>query len=205
MLREKILFVLLMLYCFCLPINALAQPDPTEQMKPFLAKLVDVLNDEDCRKELETQICTKLVEVSKEKFDYYEMSKRVVGKKWRELSQAEKDKFVEKFTTLLQHTYSSKIKEYSGEPVRFVGQRVKGKRAEVKTELLNKGQLIHVSYIMLLKDNNWMVYDVVVEGVSLIRNYMEQFRPLVRKYPFDEVLAKIDDKIKEIEKEQQGK
>lgn len=195
----SILFVLLL----ASPLTSLASPvpDPTEQMKPFLAKMTKIIAEGYSTDEDKCTICKRLLEVSRERFDYREMSKRVLGKAWRKLSKEEQAEFVELFTDLLQYAYIGKIEDYAGQTTEFKKQRIKGKRAEVKTELVDKNKSIPVSYIMMLKGDQWMAYDVVVEGVSLIRNYMEQFRQILRKEKYSGLVKQIKEKIKELDNE----
>ena len=128
-----------------------------------------------------------------------EMSKRVLGGQWRQLSSKEQGEFVELFTKLLEHAYIGKIENYSKQKVVFKGQRIKEERAQVETELVDKDIVLPVSYIMILKGSDWMAYDIVVEGVSLIRNYMEQFREIIRKDGYASLVKQIEDKVRELE------
>ncbi len=176
-------------------------PDPTEQMRPFVARITNLLQNEDFKNDPKCDRCQKIIEIAKEHFDFREMSKRVLGRQWRKLSPEEKDQFVTLFTRLLQYAYIGKIKDYAGQQVEFTGQRIKGKRAEVKTLLVDRDKTIPVSYIMLLKGDQWMTYDVVVEGVSLVRNYMEQFREILRKEKYAGLVRRLQDKIKQLERE----
>jgi phospholipid transport system substrate-binding protein len=198
-----ILFFILFFTLLAAPLSGFSAPvpDPTEQMKPFLAKMTKILAESDMTDKRQCSICKRLLEVSRERFDYNEMSKRVLGKAWRKLSKQEREEFVDLFTKLLQYAYIGKIEDYAGQTIEFKKQRIKGKRAEVKTELIDKNNSIPVSYIMMLKGDQWMAYDVVVEGVSLIRNYMEQFRQILRKEKYSGLVLKIKDKIKELENE----
>lgn len=194
---------MLMILLLATPIAGLSStvPDPTQQMKPFVNKMTKILAEADFKNDSQCSICQRLIDISRERFDYNEMSKRVLGKAWRKLSKEEKENFVDLFTELLQYAYVGKIQNYAGQSIEFTGQRIKGKRAEVKTELVDNNKTIPVSYIMLLEGDQWMVYDVVVEGVSLIRNYMEQFREILRKEQYSGLVKQIEKKVKELQDE----
>ncbi len=181
--------------------TASAVPDPTSQMRPFVARITNLLQNEDFKNDPKCDRCQKIIDIAKEHFDFREMSKRVLGRQWRKLSPEEKDHFVTLFTRLLQYAYIGKIKDYAGQQVEFTGQRIKGKRAEVKTLLVDRDKTIPVSYIMLLKGDQWMTYDVVVEGVSLVRNYMEQFREILRKEKYAGLVKRLEAKIRQLEQE----
>lgn len=179
---------------------ACAAPDPTEQMRPFVDKIVGILTDETLQGEENSgKRREKVMDVAHERFDFAEMSKRVLGGQWRQLSSKEQGEFVKLFTKLLEHAYIGKIENYSKQKVVFKGQRIKEERAQVETELVDKDVVLPVSYIMILKGSDWMAYDIVVEGVSLIRNYMEQFREIIRKDGYASLVKQIEDKVRELE------
>ena len=201
-------FILFFLFSF-LPLcssqaaaTANAVPDPTEQFRPFIATITEILSNEDFKDDPRCQRCQRIIDVAQDHFDFWEMSKRTLGKQWRKLSKKEQDEFVDLFTRLLQHAYIGAIDDYTGQEVEFVKQRIKGKRAEVQTLLVDKSTTIPVSYIMLLKGDKWMAYDVVVEGVSLVRNYMEQFKEILRKENYAGLVKQLEEKIQQIEDEQ---
>ncbi len=190
------------LFSLLLPVQGFCKtPDPTEQLKPFLEKLVAELKNDDFKNNKSCDQCKRIVTLASEHFDFYEMSKRVMGKQWRKLSTEQKDEFVSLFTKLLQYAYIGKVEDYVDKSIEFKGQRIKGKRAEVKTLLVDVDKTIPVSYIMLLKGEKWMAYDIVVENVSLVRNYMEQIRTILRNDKFDGLIAQLKKKIKILEKE----
>jgi len=202
----KILLTLIFLFCLLMnegynPVHAAQSPDPTEQLRPMVDKIVAILTDPELKGE---EACIKrrekVMAVAKERFDFVEMSKRVLGSQWRKLSSEEQSYFTGLFTTLLEHAYIGKIEDYSNQKVVFREQRVKDDRAQVETDIIDKNVVIPVSYIMILKGGVWMVYDIVVEGVSLIRNYMEQFKEILRKDGYASLLKQVENKIDELEK-----
>ncbi|QQG66537.1 MlaC/ttg2D family ABC transporter substrate-binding protein [Desulfobulbus oligotrophicus] len=180
---------------------ASATPDPTEQFRPFIAKVTATLADPDLKTLSKREKSRRVISVVRERFDFREMSKRVIGQYWRDLSPSEQDEFESLFTQLLQYVYVDRIDDYSGQEVEFTQQRIKGQRAEVQTLLVDKQKTIPVAYIMTLRGNEWMAYDVIVEGVSLVRNYMEQFREILRKDGYSGLTDQLRKKIVELEQE----
>ena len=178
-----------------------ATPDPTEQFRPFIDKVTKTLADPSLKTLPKQEKSRRVINVVREHFDFREMSKRVIGQQWRSLSADEQGEFESLFTQLLQYAYVGKIDDYTGQQVQFTQQRIKGERAEVQTLLVDKDKSIPVAYIMLLKGEQWMAYDVVVEGVSLIRNYMEQFNEILRKDGYSGLVTQIKQKIVELEKD----
>jgi phospholipid transport system substrate-binding protein len=174
--------------------------DPTEQLRPFADKLISIFTDPDLQgEEMSLPRREKAMKVASERIDFKEMSKRVLGKTWRQLNLDEKENFVALFTQLVEYAYIGKIEGYSKQKVEFKDQRIKGKRAQVNTSIVDTDNVISVSYIMLLNDDKWMVYDIVVEGVSLVRNYMEQFKEILRKDSYASLVKQVEDKITELE------
>ncbi len=194
----SVLFVLITLF-FTQPAIS-AAPDPTEQFRPFLKKMTETLADPGLKAIPKNEQSQRIIGIVREHFDFREMSKRVIGQQWRNLSEKEQGEFEQLFTQLLQYAYVEKIDEYSGQQVQFTQQRIKGERAEVQTLLVDKNKSIPVFYIMLLRGDQWMAYDVVVEGVSLVRNYMEQFSEILRKDGYSGLVKQIEQKIAELEK-----
>lgn len=201
--KKQLVFSLLLLFAgiLCTQAAVSATPDPTEQFRPFLDKVTKTLADPSLKTLSKKEKSHRVISVVRERFDFHEMSKRVIGQQWRNLSSVEQGEFESLFTQLLQYAYVGKIDDYTGQQVQFTQQRIKGERAEVQTMLVDKDKSIPVSYIMLLRGDQWMAYDVVVEGVSLIRNYMEQFSEILRKDGYPSLVAQIKQKIVELEQE----
>lgn len=201
---RKILVIVSFLFVSLAPLyvgSALATPDPTEQFRPFLDKVTALLADPALKKLSQKEQCQRVIVVVRERFDFQEMSKRVLGRYWSTLSATEQSQFEELFTQLLQYAYVGKIDEYSGQKVEFGQQRIRGERAEVRTLLVDNNRTIPVSYILQLKGGQWMAYDVVVEGVSLIRNYMEQFQQIISKDGYSQLVDQIKNKISQLEQQ----
>lgn len=197
---RRVLVVLLFLTL--LPLTqqvSAATPDPTEQLKPVVDKVVSLLKDAEFRKKPVVEQSDVIVKIVAERFDFREMSKRVMGKQWRTLNPEQKDQFVDLFTKLLQYVYINQVDGYLDKKIEFTDQRIRRDRAEVKTLLVGADKRIPVSYIMLLEKDNWMAYDIVVEGVSLIRNYMEQISTVLRDEKFPGLIKMLENKITKLE------
>ncbi len=173
---------------------------PRDQLRPTIDKMIKVLDDLSLKGDAKrTERRALIMEIAHERFDFEEMSKRALGKEWRRRSAQERKNFVELFTRLLEHAYIGKLESYSGREVTFQDQRIKGKRAVVKTTVSHNGKEIPVHYVMILKGDTWMVYDIIIEGVSLLRNYIEQFKSILRKEKYAGLVRQLEDKIKKLE------
>jgi phospholipid transport system substrate-binding protein len=195
-------FFSVLLFLFIFPVVtqvSAATPDPTEQLRPVVDKVVGLLKDTEFRKRPIVDQSEEIVKIVSERFDFYEMSKRVMGKEWRSLNTKQKEQFVDLFTKLLQYVYIKQVDDYIDKKIEFSGQRIKGDRAEVKSQLIDEGKTIPVSYIMVLKKGQWMAYDIAVEGVSLIMNYRKQIGTVLRDEKFPGLITMLQEKISKLE------
>lgn len=132
-------------------------------------------------------------------FDFEEFSTRTVGPTWRQFTAQQKDEFKTAFTDLLRNTYIDTLDEYNGQKVRFIGEvnGGNGKRVEVQMEFLANQKIYPIAFRMLEKNNRWVVYDVLIEGISMIKNYRDQFRDILNKNHPQELIDRVKAKAKE--------
>lgn len=169
--------------------------DPTNALKPVLNELMAILSDPALKSdEFLAERRLKIMREIGSGFNFREMSRRVLGKTWQKIDESQKDYFTELMTKLLENVYIGKLEGYSDQTVEFVAETIKGDRAQVTTYLVNKGIKIPVHYIMQNYQDTWMVYDINIEGVSLVRNYQEQFKSIVRKEKFEGLVKVLEEK-----------
>ncbi|MDR9406873.1 MAG: ABC transporter substrate-binding protein [Spiribacter sp.] len=128
------------------------------------------------------------------RFDFELMSRFVLGQHWRQADSVQREAFTAAFRDLLVRTYISAIDEYSGEDVQVPAQRIPddADRVSVQTEIVRPdGPSIPVAYALFLRDEQWKVFDVTVEGVSLVQNYRAQFSDIVRADGLDELIERV--------------
>ena len=175
-----------------------AQPgEPVDQLKPFIEKVIAILEEPAENDHPEAKV-DRIMEVAREGFDFKEMSRRVLGRQWRLLSEPEKEEFVGLFAELLKYAYIDQLDNYSSQEVRYARQRIKGNRAQIDTLLVDGSLEIPISYVMLRKGEQWLIYDIGIEGVSLLRNYREQFQTILRKNEFQVLTRQIQKRISEL-------
>lgn len=185
---------------FGLGMGANAVVGPTSQLKPTLKDLTALLADESLKGDAHrTERRSRIMAAIKEGFDFREMSKRILGRTWNEIQPEEQERFTELMTKLLENVYIGKLESYSGQEIDYLEERIKGNRAQVSTTIDNKGIKIPVHYILNLKGPKWMVYDINIEGVSLVKNYMEQFKTILRKEKFAGLIKVLEKKNRSFE------
>ena len=181
---------------------SLAGPDrawagaPTDQLRAQIDRAVKILEDPELKKDGRQKDRRGAVrQVANDIFDFSETAKRSLARHWTPRTQAERDEFVGLFTDLLERSYISKIELYGGEKIQYVGEAIEGEGAVVRTKLLTKqGTEIPIDYRMLHRGDKWLVYDVVIEGVSLISNYRTQFNKIITTSSFQELMKKMKTK-----------
>ncbi|MGE5190176.1 MAG: ABC transporter substrate-binding protein [Gemmatimonadota bacterium] len=133
-------------------------------------------------------------------FDFEEMSKRSLGPEWRNRTPGEREAFVALFAELLENAYLGKIESYRGETIRYGKETIRAPYAVVGTLIVTtRGQEIPVDYRMLEEDGRWRIYDVVIEGVSLVNNYRSQFKSILMRSTFPEMMDRLRDTIRKQE------
>jgi phospholipid transport system substrate-binding protein len=128
-------------------------------------------------------------------FDFTEMSRRALGRHWADRTAAERDEFVRLFTDLVARTYIGKIDRYTGEAIAYIGERVDGDEASVRSQVVTaKGSQIPVEYRLHRSNDNWTAYDVLIENVSLIGTYRSQFDRIIKTESFGDLLRRLREK-----------
>lgn len=177
-------------------ITCAAATDPVVFVKEGVDEIISILQDEKlAAPNRKAERKNRMVTIVEKKFDFREMSMRALARHWRERSPAEQDRFVYLFKTLLENTYLAKIETYSGEKVVFKKAAVQGNKAIVYSDLIRKNVETPVNYKLKNSDDRWTVYDVEVEGVSLVNNYRTQFSSILSKESFSGLIAKLEEKV----------
>jgi phospholipid transport system substrate-binding protein len=165
---------------------------PTDQLRDGVERVATILkNPELCGDSRVTERNAAVNRVADEIFDFAETAKRSLGQHWASRSLAEREEFVRLFTDLLQRTYLSKVTQYNSE-MTFQDDLVEGNQAVVRTTLLlGKGSGMSLEYRMHRPRNRWQVYDLSIEGISLVASYRSQFNKIVRNESYEGLVARL--------------
>ncbi|MDX8397941.1 MAG: ABC transporter substrate-binding protein [Mariprofundaceae bacterium] len=134
----------------------------------------------------------------KDRFDYAEMARRSVGKLWKKQSSEKQAQFTETFRDLLEYSYGNRLAAYRGQKVQFDEAEFKKKKARVKTWVIDANKKTPVEYRLHHKDQSWKVYDIKIEGVSLVGTFRKDFKGSLKKQGFDGLLSLLQDKVKRL-------
>ena len=193
---KKHLIGTICILCLVLPVWAHAGA-PLETVKGHVTQVLDVLRDPSLKAESAKKVKKEKIQTIAEKmFDFAELSKRTLAQNWSRFDPDQQKEFVSLYTALLRDTYTNKIMTYTDEKIVFGSEVELTKNTfEVRSTVKRNAGDIPINYRVMLKDGSWRVYDVVIEGVSLINNYRSQFREILANKPPESLLETLRKKV----------
>jgi len=170
---------------------------PLDTVKTNVNGVLDVLRDPKLQGESGKKVKAQRIEAAAENlFDFVELSKRTLGVNWNKLNPEQRKEFVQLFKTILKDAYVEKITAYTNEQVNFTKEvPLSETTVEVQSGVVTKSGQVPIYYRVIKKDNEWKVYDVVIEGVSLISNYRTQFQEILANNPPEKLLETLRKKV----------
>jgi phospholipid transport system substrate-binding protein len=192
--KKTIVFIIIVF--LMVPLCVYAGP-PLEAVKTQVNKVLDVLRDPSLKGEAGKKVKReKIRNISGNMFDYTELSKRTLGQNWSKLNAGQQTEFLGLYKTLLEDAYADKVITYTDEKVVFGKETgLSEKTAEVQTTIITKKADIPINYRVIQKGSDWKVYDVVIEGVSLVSNYRNQFKEILMNKTPDALLDTLRKKV----------
>lgn len=165
---------------------------PTEQIQSTVEKVTTILKDPKLQTEAKRK---ELREIVYPKFDFTEMARRSLGSHWQRRSADEQREFVRLFTELVENAYMTNLDGYQGEKVVIGAEKQDKEFAQVDTKIITKkGEEFAVNYKLHQAENDWKIYDVVIENISIVNNYRSQFNRVIAQSSFEELFRKMKDK-----------
>ncbi len=191
---KKIFVSSLLMLVIAVPSFAL--PQPQARVEQMVNSILGVLQESELSSaEKKAQVSGRV-----QKFLNMEsMSRRTLGTHWEEATEEQRQRFSDLFVKVLEGTYLNRIGDYSGGTVKYLKQRVKDNKAIVDTVIISDELEIPVQYKMIYQDGAWQVFDIVIEGVSLVRNYRSSYGEIIRRNGYEGLLALMDKKVQAME------
>jgi phospholipid transport system substrate-binding protein len=178
-----------------------------DQLKGAIDRVVSTLENPALKgegKSLERRHAVR--KIADEIFDFNEIARRSLGRYWQPLTEPQRTEFVGLFADLLERSYISKIELYGGEKIIYSGERAEGDLATVSTKIITKnGTEVPVDYRLFKKSDRWMIYDVNIEGISLVSNYRTQFNKIIQTNGYNALVERMKTKQNEFLEESSGK
>lgn len=172
--------------------GAVAGP-ATDRLKPEIERVISTLDNPALRGDGKAQERRQAIRgITDGVFDWTEMARRALGRHWSARTPAEQQEFIELFRDLIERAYLAKIERYTGEPITFLGESLDGDLATVRTRITTKqNQDVPIDYRMSRQGDRWLVYDVLVESISLISNYRTQFDGIIKTSSYQELVKRL--------------
>ena len=171
--------------------------EPTEKIRETTDKIIGIVSNPALKGPGKAAERRRLIrQAVDERFNWEEMSRRTLARHWRNRTVEERLEFIDLYGKLLEQTYLDRVEGYSGEKVSYGGERIDGEYAIVKVKILTK-QETEISAEYRLKSNagEWLVYDISIEGVSLINNYRTQFNSIIMRSSYKDLIKKLKTKV----------
>jgi phospholipid transport system substrate-binding protein len=166
---------------------------PTDTLREYTEAVQKVLDDPALKaEERRPERRAAVRKLAAEAFDVQETARRALGTHWQQRTPAEREEFVQLFSDLLERTYIAKIDLYGGERLRFTDERIDGDTAVVRARIVTKqGTEVPIEGRMHKRADRWLIYDVVIENISLIANYRSQFDRIIRTSSYAELIKRL--------------
>ena len=169
-----------------------------DSLKNTIDEIIKIVTDESLKNDKRARR-GKIRRTIAKRFNYRQMVMRSLAKSWNDRTPQEREEFIQLFKKLLENSYARKIESYRDEKINYLNEIIKGNYAQVETEIVRKDGNIAVDYRLIKDNGSWKVYDFVIEGVSMIRNYRSQFSRIIQKDSYNELVKKLSAKIDELE------
>jgi phospholipid transport system substrate-binding protein len=192
----KIFVVFVLTAALSIVARSAAAGVPTEQIKTTVEKALVVLKDPQLKTPAKmSERRDQLKQILFARFDFTEMARRALGANWRRRTPQEQEEFVRLFTEVLERAYAGIIESYSDEKIFYTNERIDGSFADVGSKIVtSKGEEYSINYKAHLVSNEWKVYDVVAENISLVNNYRSQFTRVIAHESYDELVRRLKNK-----------
>ncbi len=182
-------------------VAALAVPvlgaSPMDEIKQTTDKILSIVTNPSFKAPSKAEEREKRIRRAvDERFDWEEMARRSLATHWAKRTAEERKEFIRLFADLVERTYMKKVEGYSGEKVLYEGESKEGDYATVRVKIVTKrGEDIPVEYRLKKERNDWLVYDVSIEGVSLVNNYRIQFHSIISQSNYENLVKRLREKV----------
>lgn len=197
MTRRRFIMVPLLFFMTLVISGSSIAGGPIEDVRKTTDKLIAIVSDPAMKSaDRAAERARRIRKAVDERFDWKEMSKRSLARHWKKRTEREKEEFIDLFGKLLERTYLDKVEGYSGEKVLYVGERVDGNYGLVVVKIVTrKDTEILVKYKLKKKGSEWLVYDISIEGISLVNNYRKQFNSIMTRSSYEDLIKKLRRKV----------
>lgn len=169
-----------------------AELTPTDSVRSTIAEVVRILDDPEMKQPRRAAERRQQIEqIVKDRVSYEEMAKRALGIPWMDLTEEERTEFVSLFVQLLRDTFAGRIDAYAGQQVVYLSEQLEEGHAEVKAKLTGSKTDTFLDFRLADRSGAWLVYDVVIDGASVVGNYHAQFTSIMRDLSYAGLISRM--------------
>jgi len=180
------------------------ESDPKVVIESTVNQIIHVLDSRSDKSKLTTGDREAIRNTVEGKFDYTAMAKRSLGKPWKKLDKDEHSHFTEVFRELLERSYGNRLNEYNGQTIVFADAEMKKGKARVKSTVIDGTRETPVEYRLHQTDIGWQVYDIRIEGTSMVRTFYQDFKSTLDNRGYEGLLKSLEDKIAKLKEKDQS-
>ncbi|MDX8408864.1 MAG: ABC transporter substrate-binding protein [Mariprofundales bacterium] len=181
-----------------MPLAAASESGPKQIVAMTVQSIIDVLKQRQDPNTLSEDERQQIRDSLNGRFDFHEMARRSLGKPWRSLDGARRQEFVGLFRQMMEYTYGNRLSSYHGQTIAYDDAEFKRKKARVKSRVIDQDKTTPVAYRLLQTKAGWQIYDIKIEGVSMVGTFRKDFRGVVERDGVDGLFVALQDKVKKL-------
>jgi phospholipid transport system substrate-binding protein len=168
----------------------------TDRLRPEIERVVQTLEDPALKSDAKRVERRQAVrEITAGLFDWAEMSRQTLGRHWEARSEAERAEFSGLYRDLIERVFMAKIEKYAGEKIVYAGESVDGEQATVRTRLQTRAGDVLIDYRLVAQGDRWLIYDVLIDGVSITANYRAQFASFLSRSSYADLIRRMRERV----------
>ncbi len=180
------------------------QAGPKSVIESTITKMLDILEQREDKSAISTQDRAAIRQTIAGKFDYRSMAKRSLGRPWKKLDETDREHFTSVFRDLLERSYGNRLSAYKGQKVIFAEAEIKNNKARVKSTIIDGSRETPVEYRLHQSKNGWQVYDIRIEGTSMVRTFYQDFKSTLDNGGYPKLVKVLEEKVAKLIAKDQG-
>jgi len=180
------------------------QAGPRSVIESTITKMLDILEQREDKSAISTQDRAAIRQTIAGKFDYRSMAKRSLGRPWKKLDETDREHFTSVFRDLLERSYGNRLSAYKGQKVIFAEAEIKNNKARVKSTIIDGSRETPVEYRLHQSKNGWQVYDIRIEGTSMVRTFYQDFKSTLDSGGYPKLVKVLEEKVAKLIAKDQG-
>jgi len=178
-----------------LPNSLASEATPKQVVATTVQSIIDILQQREDKKHLSIADRQAIRNILATRFDFAEMTRRSIGRPWRKLDNSKRQAFTAIFTQIMEYTYGNRLSRYHGQAIEYDNAEFKKKRARVKSRVVDNNKITPVEYRLRQRKSGWKIYDIKIEGVSMVSTFRKDFRGVIERHGIDGLYDALNKKV----------